>query len=263
MKTKNLGFILLLVLSASTTTIFYILITDANSHDSNSTSRTHFNINTLFNSECECRKGEAIFLTNHESHLAVNSFDQIRNTTRNLFNISIDEFQNLTLTCDMYAFFRRGKSQKVISYSLYGTNTFYYDKLKDIVKQMKSLYPDWSMRVFHDNSINRTIKCQIECLKDDESNEFYDRVDFCNIENEIRSKPKVLVNALNETTILSFIQHNLSYIHAMKWRFLPIGDSFVDVFSSRDTDSYLLQREVDSVNVWLNSDEKGHIMRGN
>lgn len=36
----------------------------------------------------------------------------------------------------------------------------------------------------------------------------------------------------------------------------------VDVFSSRDTDSYILQRELDSVNVWLSSDKPGHIMRG-
>ena len=50
----------------------------------------------------------------------------------------------------------------------------------------------------------------------------------------------------------------------MKWRWLPIGDGFVEAFSSRDTDSYLLQREVDSVNVWTKSSDKlGHIMRGN
>ena len=48
----------------------------------------------------------------------------------------------------------------------------------------------------------------------------------------------------------------------MKWRWLPIGDSFVDIFSSRDSDSYFLQREVDSVNVWLSSNKPGHIMRG-
>ena len=46
------------------------------------------------------------------------------------------------------------------------------------------------------------------------------------------------------------------------WRWFPIGDSFVDVFSSRDTDSYIIQREIDSVNAWLESDKVGHIMRG-
>ena len=47
----------------------------------------------------------------------------------------------------------------------------------------------------------------------------------------------------------------------MKWRWLPIGDSFVDAFSSRDSDSFILQREVDSVKLWLKSDKVGHIMR--
>ena len=95
---------------------------------------------------------------------------------------------------------------------------------------------------------------------------FYDNVDFCNIEMDVKLKPEMVI--LNEKDFekinfnLSFSQLNLSYVHAMMWRFLPIGDSFVDVFSSRDTDSHLLQREVDSVNVWLKSNTIGHIMRG-
>ena len=51
-------------------------------------------------------------------------------------------------------------------------------------------------------------------------------------------------------------------MHAMMWRWLPIADLFVDIFSSRDIDSVLLQREVDSVNTWLNSTKVGHMMRG-
>ena len=45
--------------------------------------------------------------------------------------------------------------------------------------------------------------------------------------------------------------------------FIVIGDSFVDVFSSRDTDSYVYKREADSAEVWLKSDKVGHIMRDN
>ena len=52
-------------------------------------------------------------------------------------------------------------------------------------------------------------------------------------------------------------------MHAMKWRFMPVGDSFVEAFMSRDSDSMVTQREVSSVNVWLNSSLAGHIMRGN
>lgn len=48
----------------------------------------------------------------------------------------------------------------------------------------------------------------------------------------------------------------------MTWRWLPIGDSFVDFMASRDTDTWLIQRELDSVNVWMNSSTVFHIMRG-
>ena len=49
----------------------------------------------------------------------------------------------------------------------------------------------------------------------------------------------------------------------MTWRYLPLGDSFVDFMASRDIDSSLIQREIDSVNVWLNSNTLFHVMRGN
>lgn len=47
----------------------------------------------------------------------------------------------------------------------------------------------------------------------------------------------------------------------MMWRFFPLADPFIDVFVSRDTDSYILQREVDAVKIWLASDKLVHIMR--
>jgi hypothetical protein len=150
----------------------------------------------------------------------------------------------------MYNVLRRGKHQKVIGYSLYGKNKFYYDKLKNLTKQINQFYPGWIMRVYYDDSIDQSIICEIECArKSDEPNaELIDNVDFCNV-NRLRLK-------LNED-----VEVNANYTHKMKWRWFPIGDSFVDIFSSRDSDSFILQREVDSVNVWLNSDKVGHIMR--
>ncbi len=49
----------------------------------------------------------------------------------------------------------------------------------------------------------------------------------------------------------------------MTWRYLPLGDSFVEFMASRDIDSSLIEREIDSVNVWLNSNTLFHVMRGN
>lgn len=47
------------------------------------------------------------------------------------------------------------------------------------------------------------------------------------------------------------------------WRFLPLGDRFVDMFISRDLDSYILQREIDAVHAWIESGKTAHIMRDN
>jgi hypothetical protein len=48
----------------------------------------------------------------------------------------------------------------------------------------------------------------------------------------------------------------------MTRRWLPIGDNLIDFFSSRDTDSWITNRELDSVKVWLNSNTLFHVMRG-
>ena len=43
---------------------------------------------------------------------------------------------------------------------------------------------------------------------------------------------------------------------------LPVGDSLVDYFMSRDSDSLILEREVDAVNEWIKSNTLLHVMRG-
>ncbi|CAF0972538.1 unnamed protein product, partial [Brachionus calyciflorus] len=45
------------------------------------------------------------------------------------------------------------------------------------------------------------------------------------------------------------------------WRFLAVGDTFVDLVHCRDSDSLILQREIDSVEEWLRTDNIIHIMR--
>ena len=64
--------------------------------------------------------------------------------------------------------------------------------------------------------------------------------------------------------LISLKNNNNNYIKkAMTWRYLSLGDSFVDFMASRDIDSSLIEREIDSVNVWLNSNTLFHVMRGN
>ncbi|CAF0746412.1 unnamed protein product [Brachionus calyciflorus] len=99
------------------------------------------------------------------------------------------------------------------------------------------------MRIYHDNSIDHNIICELECANQ--------HVEFCNIHN-------LPLGLTNFDKVF-----NLNYIHSMKWRFLAIGDSFVDHFMSRDLDSMIIRREFDSVREWLDSDNVGHIMRDN
>ncbi len=47
----------------------------------------------------------------------------------------------------------------------------------------------------------------------------------------------------------------------MKWRWLPAGDSFVDYFLSRDSDSPVLEREFDAINEWIDAKKLVHAMR--
>ena len=125
-----------------------------------------------------------------------------------------------------------------------------------MINFIKNNYPGWFVRVHYDSSIDKSIICELECLSylDDDknnsnngTNKLYDIVDFCNIE-------KMPID-FHKTW-------NASYMHGMKWRWLPIGDSFVDFFSSRDTDAWMSSREIASVDVWMKSNTLFHIMRG-
>ena len=206
-----------------------------------------FQENLLLKSECECRQNKVIFL-NSSQH---NSFIDVWSLSNKklLYSLSLNFVRESVFTCDLYNVFRRGHNSKVLAFSLYGNNSFYYKNLPALSRSIQTMYPGWIMRIYHDHSIDKNIKCQIECLRD-QNGQLIDNADFCNI-NKLPGKG------------LSFNSHwSANYLHAMKWRWLPIGDSFVNVFSSRDTDSKIIPREVDAVNAWLSSDKAGHIMRG-
>lgn len=200
---------------------------------------------TIYKSNCSCHTD---IIEVEETITDIYKVYIIKDGSKNLmYNISKKEYNESIFTCNMYSSLRRGKRQKVISYTLFGTNKFYYDKIRDVSKQIQKFYPDWTMRVYHDSSINRSVVCDIECQTDDNGN-LIDNADFCDLTDFI---------AMSNGKIVRPVE----YVLPRMWRFLAVGDSFIDMVMSRDTDSYILQREVDSVNVWLNSDKLFHIMR--
>ena len=127
---------------------------------------------------------------------------------------------------------------------------------------IKKYYPGWTLRVYHDNSIDHTVKCKLECLRDPNGT-LLDNVDFCDIENLPGLPFDNFPNQKDYEISSKYLNAwNASFVHAMIWRWFPLSDLFVDVFLSRDSDSIIFQREVDSVNVWLTSNKVAHIMRG-
>lgn len=192
---------------------------------------------TELTSNCLCRSEQVSLIESNEHFEVIVSNNKSYRLVKKDLNLG---------TCNLYNTLRRGPHQKVIGYSLYGKNPRYYNELKKIVKQAKKQYPDWIIRINHDDSINSSVICELECLKND-NNEYFDNVDFCNIHKIPKNSVNVILNA--------------NYTHKMMWRWLPLGDHLVDVFMSRDSDSPLSQREVDAVSAWLNTTSLFHIMR--
>jgi hypothetical protein len=136
----------------------------------------------------------------------------------------------------------RGSHQRIISISMHGprenprfTLNTSVNLLYQLIDDMTKKYPDWILRIYHDTSIKEDIICPIECT--------YNHVDFCN------------------TSSLGNLGSLSSYIPPKIWRFLPIGDELVDIMSSRDLDSPIMQRELDAVNEWILSGKAWHTMR--
>lgn len=158
-------------------------------------------------------------------------------------------YLNPKFTCDLYNEISHGPNQKVIGYTLYGTHIGYYRLIGKIISTAQKLFPEWIVRVHYDKSINPEIICEMECK--------YNTVYFCNV-NEVLFKYDIGIDLFQSPP-----KHDLSYIHGMMWRWFPITDDFVDFFSSRDSDSSLIQRERDSVDAWINSSTLFHVMRDN
>ncbi|XP_068241841.1 uncharacterized protein [Palaemon carinicauda] len=141
-------------------------------------------------------------------------------------------------TCSSWATLR-GPRQKVVSYSVYGTfPSDYYRGLESLIPEVQRVYPGWSVRVYHrlnmsDVVVNRWL-CDLACK--------YPHLDLCH------------------TDYLPVLG-NISKVTGRAWRFAVMGDPLVDWYMVRDTDSPILQRELDAVNMWLSSGTCFHVMR--
>lgn len=191
-------------------------------------------------SDCSCRKTRLIVYKN-KNIIYVNSSKDTFSSFFVPYSFSNLNSKLEKINCDLYNVLLRGPKQKVIGLSLYGNEPYYSTELRTISEQAKKYYPGWVLRIHYDDSIDRSIICQLECL--DNNN-----IDFCYVE-------KIPYGAPLQTW-------SARHMHKMTWRWLPIGDFFVDYFMSRDSDSWITDRENDSVSFWLQSNKLFHIIRG-
>ncbi|XP_042864461.1 uncharacterized protein LOC122248488 [Penaeus japonicus] len=136
----------------------------------------------------------------------------------------------------------RGANQSVISISLFGAfPSDYHEGLAVVVARAAEAYPGWAVRVYHDLDLAgdaraRAWACALACG--------FPHLDFCSV---------VSLPGIGD------LRPTIGTI----WRLAVLGDPFVRRFIIRDSDSPILQREVDAVKEWVDSGKCFHIMRDN
>lgn len=208
--------------------------------------RTMDSIKILYHKNfCECKIDDVMSIEKIEEEKSPVTFSVhiLRNGNRKtfLYNMTIDEYLDMTLTCDPYKAMRRGWGQKVISLGVIDRKGINLVNLKQLSKSIKNLYPNWIIRVYHDGSIGDDEICEIECLKE-RGERFLDNVDFCSV-NEIAK------SGIGKGRLLKVFN-----IEPKMWKLMPLGDSFVDVF---------IADEVDEKFFSVNLDYNRHVMDRN
>lgn len=121
--------------------------------------------------------------------------------------------------------------KKIISFALWGNESFYLDGAINNVINSKIFYPEWICRFYIDET---TVPLYIQ-----KKLKSFDNVEIVNM-------------------------HHAEDVLGMFWRFSPMwDDKEIERFIVRDTDCQPTQREVDAVNEWIASGKPFHIIRDN
>jgi len=116
---------------------------------------------------------------------------------------------------------------KLITYALWGNNPKYNVGAIKNAESALNLYPGWFCRFYCANDV-----------------------------------PKQTIEKLSSFSNTQIIQTNedSNWKYSVN-RFLPMSEDGVERIISRDTDSRITKREVEAVNVWIESQKNAHIMR--
>ncbi len=117
--------------------------------------------------------------------------------------------------------------ENIISFSLWGNKEMYVEGAIENLKLAPEIYPDWKVRIYVDDSVNKeTLKKLHEYGAD-----------------------------------IRLVKNPRGSFDGMYWRFLVNDDPTVERFIIRDLDSRLNFREQAAVDEWLSSNKSFHIMR--
>ncbi len=112
-----------------------------------------------------------------------------------------------------------------VSFSLWGNKPIYNIGAVKNAELMNSIYPDWKMVVFYDNTV-----------------------------------PKETIDELTKLGIQT-IDMSQKNIYGMFWRYYAVTLSDCDYAVFRDCDSRISEREKLAVDEWINSGKSIHVMR--
>lgn len=116
----------------------------------------------------------------------------------------------------------------LVSFSLYGSSSFYCEATMINAQMMPEIYPDADMRVYHDDSVPAQVLCRLKDLG---------------------------VQLVNVAEI------DAADMPGTFWRFLALEDFRYDAVMMRDADSIIGEREKVLVSHWLASEKPFHVIR--
>ena len=120
-----------------------------------------------------------------------------------------------------------GRIRDVVAFSLWGTADLYRRGAVENARLVRSVYPGWTCRIYHDDSVPPEILAELDGLGAE----------------RVAMPP------------------GSGPVNGLYWRFLPSDDPTVRRFVCRDCDSRVGPRERAAVEAWIASGKPFHVMR--
>jgi tetratricopeptide (TPR) repeat protein len=174
----------------------------------------------------EARENLAILL--FQSYREADSLAQVDRILTQKLRIAMQEGEELALPrLRDRPFAPERRTRDVVAFSLWGTGGIYNRGAVENARLVPSLYPGWTCRIYHDDSVPTEVLAELEALG---------------------AERVVMPPGSGPVT-------------GLYWRFLASDDPTVRRFVCRDCDSRVGPRERAAVEAWIASGKSFHVMR--